>query len=92
VARQTERTCGSALWAICDLQLALRHPANVGASAPIVRDFAKQLLLKLVVEGVLTQDEADVAFRASDECRFLFCRAGRQGRSGVLEVRRAVLR
>jgi hypothetical protein len=51
------------LGVVGNLQLALRHPANVGSSVPLMRDFAKQLLLKLVVEGVLTQDEAEHAFR-----------------------------
>ena len=45
-----------------NLQIALRHPANVGASSRMVVDFAKQLLLKLIEEGVLTDEEARVGF------------------------------
>lgn len=46
-----------------NLQLSLRHPMNVGASTPMVRDFAKQLLQKLCDESVLSPSDAAIAFR-----------------------------
>ena len=48
---------------IGNLQLALRHPMNVGASAPMVRQFAEQLLAKLCDEGVLSPTDAAIAFK-----------------------------
>ena len=48
---------------IGNLQLALRHPENVGASRQMVEEFARALLGKLFLEGVLTPDQMNVAFR-----------------------------
>lgn len=47
---------------VADIQLALRHPLNTGASAPIVRDFARQVLAKLLAEEVITPEQATTAF------------------------------
>lgn len=48
---------------IGNLQLALRHPGNAGASSNSVRHFAKALLLKLCNEGLITEEAAQAAFK-----------------------------
>ncbi len=47
---------------VSNIQLALRHPKNVGPSVPMVREFAHAIVGKLLEEKVLTQAEAQVVF------------------------------
>jgi len=49
------------------VQLALRHPGFTGPSADIARQFGEQLATKLLLEGVLSQDEMAQMLR--DEIR-----------------------
>ena len=49
------------------VQLALRHPQYVGPSANIAKQFGEQLAAKLLLEGVLTEEEMAIMLR--DEMR-----------------------
>lgn len=47
---------------IGNLQLALRHPKNVGPSRELMRELGRALIGKLEDEQVLTRDQAQEAF------------------------------
>jgi hypothetical protein len=50
------------LGVIGHLQLALRHPQNQGASVSVMHRFARELLDKMVADGILTREQRELVF------------------------------